>query len=484
MIERAVASFSENSRRYGRSNDFVVMDDSDVATAREQTRHALRRLAKQHGVTILYAGPEEKRRFADALLATGLPKEMVEFALFGAAYGISLCGANRNALSLHTAGDMISSVDDDVLSRVALSPKFQEGLTISTQSDPAEFWFYPNRETAVGGSTFVEKDPLAVHEQMLGRTLGGCAEVLGATELNLDKMNERFTASLKRGGGQVRVTMLGLLGDCAMTWPRWFLLSGPSGERLLQSEAAYRSTFVSREFLRVASVATINSGPMCMAYALGLDNRDLLPPFFPVGRNCDGVFGHTLQRCFADSYFGHFPHSIFHAPEDGRTFPAGSVQADAATRTLSELLLDCIRPCDFGPACFDDRKRLSILGEHLISMAALSPAEFKDFARTRSWQQTGQMLQAMEQRLRVAKESPSFWATDMKQYGLALRKAMITGDFGMPTELRNGRSAEEANVLTQQLFSQFGELLRVWPAMMDAARELRAKGVRLAQTVV
>jgi hypothetical protein len=196
------------------------------------------------------------------------------------------------------------------------------------------------------------------------------------------------------------------------------------------------------------------------------------------------VFGHTLQRCFADSYFGHFPHSIFHAPEDGRTFPAGSVQADAATRTLSELLLDCIRPCDFGPACFDDRKRLSILGEHLISMAALSPAEFKDFARTRSWQQTGQMLQAMEQRLRVAKESPSFWATDMKQYGLALRKAMITGDFGMPTELRNGRSAEEANVLTQQLFSQFGELLRVWPAMMDAARELRAKGVRLAQTVV
>ena len=51
-----------------------------------------------------------------------VPPGVLKFALFGVEGGGCSIGANRNALLLHTSGDMPLSVDDDAVSQIARVP--------------------------------------------------------------------------------------------------------------------------------------------------------------------------------------------------------------------------------------------------------------------------------------------------------------------------------------------------------------------------
>ena len=51
-----------------------------------------------------------------------------------------------------------------------------------------------------------------------------------------------------------------------------------------------------------------------MTTFFGFDNRLLLPPFFPVQRNADGIFGLVLQKCVDGSRVAFLPSVLLHAP--------------------------------------------------------------------------------------------------------------------------------------------------------------------------
>jgi hypothetical protein len=111
-----------------------------------------------------------------------------------------------------------------------------------------------------------------------------------------------------------------------MASPRYYLsLAGASRERLIASPNAYRSAFRSREVLRTVRRPTVSAGPFCMTTFLGFDNRLLLPPFFPVQRNADGVFGLVLQKCVNGSHVGFLPSVLLHRPVAPRAFAPDEV---------------------------------------------------------------------------------------------------------------------------------------------------------------
>ena len=111
----------------------------------------LRALGATHGATVRYAGLEEKLAWADKLVARGdLPPDVVRFALFGVEPCRYTSGANRNALLLDTVGELTLSVDDDTVCRIAVRPGGgRDGLAVTSDRDPAEYWFFPDRETAL-----------------------------------------------------------------------------------------------------------------------------------------------------------------------------------------------------------------------------------------------------------------------------------------------------------------------------------------------
>src|SRR6266852_4485455 len=150
VLQRGMISYIEHCQHFGRTHDFVVVDDSKTPTTRDTYREMLRTLKTRYGVNIAYAGLEGKMAFANKLSEVGnIPEEVVSWACVGdTQYGVTTEGANRNTLLLHTIGECIYTADDDIICQVAASPGFREGLALSSLGTPTEFWFYPDRNSA------------------------------------------------------------------------------------------------------------------------------------------------------------------------------------------------------------------------------------------------------------------------------------------------------------------------------------------------
>ena len=125
LLERAVRTFGENLRTYGRRANLLISENSGDPDCTERCRTALGAWSAAFpGLSFRFAGEREKQLLAARLSRAGACSlEVAEFALLDPlASGFSL-GANRNALLLQTAGEMLASLDDDAVCRLASSPE-------------------------------------------------------------------------------------------------------------------------------------------------------------------------------------------------------------------------------------------------------------------------------------------------------------------------------------------------------------------------
>jgi hypothetical protein len=131
-------------------------------------------------------------------------------------------------------------------------------------------------------------------------------------------------------------------------------LKGSSRQRLLRSEAEYYSAISCRQVLRKASLPVITDGMFCMATSIGLDNQDLLPPFIPVMRNQDGVFGATLRKCFENSYLTHLPWAFLHSPlEEKRSFSTEDIWNSPVEWGIDNAFIHFIRNFQLPPSSIE-----------------------------------------------------------------------------------------------------------------------------------
>src|SRR5215471_10613853 len=102
-------SYISNCKQFGKSNDFVVVDDSRDPSVRKACRDLLATLRAKHDADIKYGGREEKVEFLRRLMVSkDLPRDVLSFALFGVEdHGLTPYGANQNAILLHAIGDTI-----------------------------------------------------------------------------------------------------------------------------------------------------------------------------------------------------------------------------------------------------------------------------------------------------------------------------------------------------------------------------------------
>ncbi len=460
-----LTSYLENCQQHGRTPDLIVADDSASAETRAGTRTALQRLERNFSARIRYAGLPEKSRFADALAGeSGLPLAIIRFALLGdERYAVST-GANRNCLLLDTLGALMLSVDDDTRCRMAATPGREDAVAFHRGYDPTEFWFFPDRTRALESVSPVEVDVLGCHEALLGHAtadLGGPADATG----------------------RVAVTLHGLLGDSGMSSPRHYLtLTGASRDRLLASSEAYRSAFRSREVLRAVRRPTVSAGSFCMTTFIGFDNRVLLPPFLPVQRNADGVFGLLVQKCTSEGRLAFLPWVLLHSPDGLRTFTPDEMATDGASVRMADIVIACVSGHEMGDRRFADATRFRRLGKHLQSLGALDLTEFEAHVRGLLRHRANAFVAILHGHLHTYRGSPQFWSEDVTQLIAVMMKATMREDYVVPRDLRQYDN-DDARQLSQRLVARFGELLEAWPTIVAAARRLRASGQRLTQPI-
>jgi hypothetical protein len=471
-LGRGLSSFLERARKDDRPLTVVVADDSRS----EASRRACHELVATSGAAreARYVGAAAKQSFVEALVARGLSRDALALGVLGqldGVFGANSVGANRNALLLSTGRAPILCVDDDVICDPMGPVTRDDDLTVCAGRDPADYAFGEGCELAL---STIDADPLAAHELLLGRTIVDCDGSGISPPPPLGPLVARL-----RAGGRVLLTAGGLVGDCGWGSPSTYL-TGPFTKqarmRLIGSRATYEEARRSRRIARAVTRPTVADASWLMTTAVGLDARSLLPPFLPLGRGEDVVFGRLLERIHHGACIGHVPIALRHEPVSSRRFSPGEILRSASGFDLYELAIAAIdAPKLEGD---DPSDRLRALGEALVGLGQSSLGRFEAYLAERMTATRQRSLAQLEAQLESHGRGNPAWASDVDHYLAAARDALATTRRWVPLDLATwcGWPAEETLVLAQRFLALFGEILCLWPTITSFAEELGGFG--------
>lgn len=452
LLRRCIASHARQSELDGASLQVTVVDNSGHDATEQHTRAVLRGFAV--GMDVRFIGCGERRRYVTHLVAElggddDLRAELA-YALGPLAPSSSMptlshwprAGSDapaRNVLQLDQVGHRYATADDDTTASLSLVPNAALDVWRDAECDPTEFWFFDSAERALESG-----EPVDFRDER------------GHLEL----------AFMDALGPDVLVAQTGLVGDSAMS-PSAYLLTrrGITRDHLV---ADYTRARVARHVRRGALAPTLSSHPHFMTVCAAFDGRALLPPFLPLERDADGLFGVVL-RATTGSLIAHVPYCVAHDPGAPRPPMLSELGAAPTAATLVRLVIDrWRRTTDVLPTT-----RMQQLAAHLLEWSQLAPDVFEQQLCELRWAQLLRQAETLEQLLDLAApldQSPNLvaWRSDMRE--AVRRRVSLIGD---PVAIHPPGSHARASC------AALGRLLALWPAVVDAARRLAARGTRV-----
>jgi hypothetical protein len=381
---------------------------------------------------------------------------------------------------LATTGSAFLSVDDDTVAEAGHVGATRGGTAlVGAGEDPREMWFFPDHDAVLVAAPPGPFDFAASHEELLGTDIRECLR----EDVGLDGITFTFAQRLI-SGGRVRVTQAGIMGDSGMSSPGSLLSRrGATRERLVAvDDASYRAAYSARQLIAAVPRKLVTDGPFCMSATLGLDNRDLLPPFMPTMRGEDTIFGLTIARCLDGAWMGHVPAAVLHRPVESRQFATDAIWRDAGRVPFKQIMWACVAAAPFGASDSDDASRLRTLGRWLAELGTRPAVELDEVVRVMLWRQAAQLMRGLEEQLATHRSTPSYWATDIRRSLDTLRAAVVREDYGAPYDLDD--DVERARGLARHLIRDFGDLLVAWPELVASAERLNADGRSIAAPIV
>lgn len=463
--------------RYGADLELIVFDDSADGAMRAENR----RVAIQAGGRILYAGEDDKRRLvADLAARSGVDAEVVRAAV-GEFDGCTWhTGANRNTALLDAAGGAVLMVDDDTTARATSPGAGDGGFRLSSRRDPWSLRFFARVEDALDAAEWRDTDLLAWHRRFLGRSPAACAFAPGAgtVPLALDTdgvgadLNEADTpliAAFSSGRGRVVVTSVGVVGDSGMGLPLYFLmLQGPARERLLEDYDSHRAT---RAVHRGAEMATVSDTRFLMTPHVAFDVSVTIPPFSPVLRNEDGVFGNLLRTCTPESYIAFLPWAVEHTPPVARGTDFGKVVRSVARVPANDIICALARAHEPGLGVTDPAVRMRAFGQYMVALGTVPPADFDALVRYQITAAVGRRIERLTGAVNLEGGQPEAWAEDCAS-AIAEGVRALTEDALVVSDVP-GDTPDERHRRFQRLLYRFGRVIDAWPTLLEAAADLR-----------
>jgi hypothetical protein len=486
VVLRAVDSYADNVVRYGRDVRILIVQDGFVqhgvvqhgAGGEALGGSVVESLHRRRGLCVSVIGPARKHELAQLVQDCGIPRRVIDFALFGLPFEGQTYGANRNAILLATAGDLVLSVDDDTVCRPVAADWLglsEASLRLGGEENEAEVWSYPDRKSALRAVEQRSQDVIGCHERLLGAS----ASAVAATAFHSGRLDSNapcshLFSSLWSGQGRVRVTYSGSIGDSGFRSPRALLLWDKEStlQRLFRDRNARNQALESRQILRTVDRPAISHGGPHMSMFVGLDNRELLPPFFPLYRNEDAVFARLMRACWPHAYFGHLPLILQHLPSDDRVY-----SCDGFVRIrLSHVLIACIAE---GPAPVTDlapAESLRRLGDFLQELAALSDSDLRKWLSTVLLKQVAHRLSGIERLKKRYADSLPVYSEAIAELAGQIVAGSARHDHILPAELLEGCPVNGCLTALRNLIHSYGELLYWWPAIYQTARQLHRDG--------
>lgn len=477
-LRRCVRSMWAQARHWGRSLDITIADDSDSEDQAAQSREGLRSLVQDGGGSITWLGRAEREAWVKALVAAGAGSaELLNWALVNPERLPRAYGVGRNALMVETVGQRVFAMDDDLYARCTRHPHWRPGIAFFEGEDPVDTIFYRNPEEVEKALPAENWDWWGLVDQRLGSSVAGWR---GKESLDLSRLGPGLLRTLSRQPARLRVVYLGYAGDSGSgtnvghLWAR-----GRAVEQMARSRQDYDACLRSREMLRAMPQEFWGDAVFTLGGAMGMDQRELLPPFQPYHRASDGTFAYLLQEHFPGTVFANLPYALRHAPMEDRGLFGDFVHPVQERNTVvsfHDVLAAWLHQASSAVETRDPERRLQRMGVYLAEAAEQRPEDFLAQSREIVTGLVIGRLKVLEELVEERPEAPDYWRKDVERWRDCVLAAFHRKDGWWPADLAATVRAEEITNAIRQSTRQFGELMQVWPAVLAAAREIHTRG--------
>jgi hypothetical protein len=265
----------------------------------------------------------------------------------------------------------------------------------------------------------------------------------------------------------VRMTQVGAFGHSGMGFPGSVLfLADAARARVLSSAQAYTQAAKGLRVVRSFPQLSLARSTFCMAMHFALDQGALLPPFMPVWRNEDGVFGWLLGACAPSVLTAFLPLIVRHeSPAPQRPSTTRIAWSQVGRSTCTDLSMAILREASPLAAPAGPR-RLQDVGQELARVAALPPDAFMSLVAGHHTHFIDFQIGCLRRVAGMTTDGPRLWRRDHERYltVLAARRIPRLDDLCIDIQVRR-----EPLRRLQQTIGRFAALLKSWDDLVAAS---------------
>jgi len=477
-VDRLLDSMLRNVR-LSEHNALFLVDDSRESVNRDANREAVARFNLRSAKNMCYVGADAQQALLSGLTerlpahATGI-RFLLDPSLW---HGQKTYGRSRTLCLLLSVGYRALVMDDDILCKAILPPITESGIGIGS-GGMRKASFYVNEEEVLRSGKPADFDPLSAHASLLGSTLGYALQKLNngpLLESQLQNTNAAL-ANVLAADSPVLVTQCGTLGDPGTGSAHWALyLDEDSTERMLAMPQGVTAAMEGRMNWLGSARPNFYKMPF-MSQLTGLDNSQLLPPYFPAFRGEDTLFGAMLIAIQSHSVALEYPFSVPHLPLAAREYKAldtfasnGDVSLFA--RYLTELI-------DYKDSA-DPERNLNFLVQDTLRIAARSDSNLLLDFRTALGRVHADQLHILKDRFFRAEKFDSEDLLGHLRRGIDELQLAISASHS-PKEIRG----VPADTTEAELIAQFRSMARGFAAGLAGWVEIRNVASELTDEMI
>lgn len=452
-----------------------VVDDSRDADNIARNRELVAEAAFGLKTPVQYMGQSEQQKLI-ASLASKLPEHEASIRFLAdqsrwVKHWTS--GLARNLALLLSCGHRLVMLDDDTICDVFEPGKPRSDMSIS--NTPRDADFFASEHEWLGQRQALNPDPICRHMQCLGLTLAEAIDKFGQGNLKpagLGKASTRMLNELSESS-KVLVTECGSLGCPGTVNNTWLPdMSPESMQHMLASEHKTQLALSTRKVWTGRLQPHIGARPN-MSQITGFDNREMLPPYLPVMRGEDRLFGLMLNFIFPADVSLDYPWAIPHLPMPAREWNKKDrdfTLGPSFPYFYTEEMLSYASRCQAeGP-----HARLLDLTTWFKDLSATSAKKLFENHRDLALKNISEQLEHLNELSEKAEKVSEEWKEYLQQ-GIAQLGASLGAVSSNEHPVKGQPDFLEGDELIQfwkQTWGGFAESLEAWPAIRVAAKEL------------
>ncbi|MCP4049038.1 MAG: hypothetical protein GY732_23950 [Gammaproteobacteria bacterium] len=382
-------------------------------------------------------------------------------------------GLNRNLALLVSCGHRLVMMDDDTICNVYDPPQPKPNITFS--DDPREADFFASEQDWAHLHQPINPDPVSRHMQCLGLPFSEAVAVLGQGNLKPAGLSNATALQISElePDSRVLMTECGSLGCPGTTSNTWLPNMADNSLRLmLKSGQKTTNALTKRKVWSGRNHPHFAPRPN-MSQITGFDNRHMLPPYLPIMRAEDRLFGYMLDFIFPSAVTLDYAWAVPHLPLPEREWqnkdlnftPSGSFPSfffEMILKKKSSCLSDL--PTD----------RLANLSAWFKEMSTASSKSLSDIYRDTRLRDDSDLFEQLNGLLNANESDPVNWQNYLRNGSKELNRDMEVAsrpDFavkGMP----KGMEGEELIGFWRDVWAGFADTLNAWPEIRQAATDI------------